>query len=456
MAVAENVRVPRAASPSRKYLGVFAGDAILRGVKRDRLSRARDALRRLGHALRSDGHHSSVLDDYLIARLPSGTIKVVLDEGRVDQSVAAPLLAWLRSTGDGGTAALICWDASLSVVREVSRSESFVVFILSRMERVGRAETIRPLEEALERVGLRFGEFATRAENPDGALEAESRMMALESALESAARDLARSASLVWPERLAEAVEMLRRRAREGAPEEELNLALMDLLEAAGCLIDRDRSMGPGRPDIVTLAPLWTLFELKNERADLTSVEQARDYLEEYGRAGRLSQSGVGVEWGAALVATSASAEVVSRGRREGVAVMTWDQVCDLLEAAFLKAFPIGLARIRPRDLAERDPWDIIRGQIERWEVELKLRSTVLRILREAGALPAEEILSLLLARGVEVGTVDVESVLTELSGPLVGLVERGELGYSLRAGEAVGRAHRAISVVVREVWGDG
>jgi len=447
--------VPEAASSSRKYLGIFAGDAILKRLKEDRLSRAREALHRLGEALRADGHRSSMVGESLLARLPSGSLRVMLNGGRVDQASAAPLLAWLKTT-KGGSAALICWDASLSVIREAKRGSGLVVFILSRMESVGSAEPVRPLEDSLEAAGLRFGEFVSGAENPDAALEAESRMMALESALESAARELARSASFVWPERLTDAVERLRVMAREGAPEAELNLALMDLLEATGCLIDRERSMGPGRPDIVALAPLWTLFELKNERADTTSVGQARDYLDEYRSTGRLSRSGAGVEWGAWLVATSASAEVVSRGRREGVAVLTWDQLCDVLRAAFLGAFPMNLARIGPDDLLESDPWDIVRLRMQRWEAELGLRSAVLRILREAGALRAEEILSTLLASGVEVDAQGVERVLTELSGPLVGLVELGELGYSLRPGEAAGRAHRAISAVTREVLGGG
>lgn len=455
MAVGKSIGVPGAASSSRKYLGIFAGDAILQRLREDRISRARDALQRLGKALRADGYRSSIVGDSLLARLPSGSIRVVLKDGRVDEAAAAPLLAWLRSTEDGA-AALICWDASLSVIREAKRGSDLVVFILSRMERAGGAESIRLLEDSLEAAGLSFGEFISAAENPDSALEAESRMMALESALESAARELARSASFVWPERLADAVERLRRRAREGAPEAELNLALMDLLEAAGCLIDRDRSMGPGRPDVVALAPLWTLFELKNERADLASVGQAKEYLDEYRETGRLSKSGAGVMWGAWLVATSASAEIVSKGRREGVAVLTWDQVCDVLRAAFLRAFPLDLARIKPDDLAKRDPWDILRLQMQGWEDELGIRSAVLRILREAGALQAEEILSTLLASGLEVDARGVERILTELSGPLIGLVELGELGYSLRVGEAAGRAHRAIWAVTREVLADG
>ncbi len=455
MAVGDHIGVPGAASSSRKYLGVFAGEAIIQRLREDRISRARAALQRLGRALRADGHRSSMVGDSLTARLPGASLRVVLDGGRVDQASASPLLAWLRST-EGGSAALICWDASLSVVKEAREGGGLVVYILSRMERVGSAESLRPLEESLKASGLSFGEFVSWAENPDSALEAESRMMALESALESAARELARSASFVWPERLADAVESLRRMAREGAPEGELNLGLMDLLEAAGCLIDRERSMGPGRPDIVAMAPMWTLFELKNERADLTSVEQARDYLDEYRRTGRLSKSGAGVEWGAWLVATSASAEVVSRGRREGVAVLTWDQVCDVLSAAFLRALPLNLARIRPGELAEGDPWEIIRLRISGWEAELGLRSAVLRILREAGALRAEEILSILLERGAEVNAQGVERILNELSGPLVGLVELGELGYSLRAGGAAGRAHRAISAVTREALGGG
>ena len=106
------------------------------------------------------------------------------------------------------------------------------------------------------------------------------------------------------------------------------NNTIISILRSAGFEI-HESSNKPGHADIVLLKPLRVVIEVKNERANLSSIDQIIDYVKLYGAKIKLGFRGL-------LVAPSFPEDVIYSAETEKISLLSLEPFIDFLSLAYL------------------------------------------------------------------------------------------------------------------------
>ncbi len=405
--------------------GRFNSLSLVEGRKRDLLNRAEMFLKEIASSLGKDGRRiryvkrGVLLDDkYLIF---------------LAEKIDPILIERLSAKYGPEEMFLICWYATESAVA-LARERRINLLVLSRSQ-VLRTDT--DFSKAL----LKFWEEEIRLEDfrsliyEESAFDQETFLLAELIALrEFYKKEVLKSLDSKVLELLNELEDMV----ANGADETEMNKLLIAVLEAYPAEIDEESSAKPGRPDVVVHSPLWMLFELKNEEATKPHVDQTKKYATEYRGT---SKSPLGVPWRAILVATKVSPDIYSYALKRGVRAMSWESLIGFLRDVYSKGLPLELLR---ESLESTDLERTIASKAEDYLKSLRARAELLKEILSVNGIDRGELEKIVASKGYPwVG--ELESMLLELSGPLLGLLVVEEDLVSYRGIHSINRALRAL-----------
>ncbi len=158
------------------------------------------------------------------------------------------------------------------------------------------------------------------------------------------------------------------------------NNTIISILRSAGFEV-HESSNKPGFADIVLLKPLRVVIEVKNERANLSSIDQIIEYVKLYGARIKLGFKGL-------LVAPSFPEDVIHSAEVEKISLLSLESFIDFLSLAYL----IGsraISYLIPGlcdDLVKKglaEVIDMLRGMGEALKVASMLGPVKIGVLRE-------------------------------------------------------------------------
>jgi len=406
--------------------GRFNSLSLVERRKRDLLNRAEVLLKEMASSLGRDGRR--------IKYVKSG---ILLDDRYLiflAEKIDPILIERLSARYSPEEMFLICWYATESAVA-LARERRASLLILSRAQ-VLRADTdfSKAILKFWEEEGFQLEDFSSLS-SEESAFDQETFLLAELIALrEFYRKEVLRSLDSKVLELLDELEEMV----VNGADETEMNKLLIAVLEAYPAEIDERNSAKPGKPDVIVHSPLWTLFELKNEEANRSHVDQTRKYANEYRGD---SRSPLGVPWRAVLVATRVSPDTHSYALKKGVRTMSWESLIGFLRDVYSRGVPLELLR---ESLESTDLESALASRTEGYLKSLEARAELLREVLSVNGIDRGELEKIVASKGYSwVG--ELERMLIELSGPLIGfLIVKKDL-VSYRGPHSIRRALRAL-----------
>ena len=384
----------------------FGVDRIKEISKDKVLSRVRRSIEAVKEELMGKGISCTLRRDGLIVRADGCRVACVMDR-------ADPLaVSRIEASFSPEEMVVICWKASLSLIHLFDR-KNLTLAILSRRQVLDRGTWFSELViGSLAREGILLSEFTSLTDLKDERTFEEESEILLELNL------LRERTVRVDPLQASRClIDELRRMSERGTDELTMNRFLIALLELYPVEVDESSSISPGKPDIVSLSPLWILFELKNERATRRDVDQLLRYLEE-----RRNEGEIPLPWRGVLVATDASVDTMTYAARRGVGFVSWRGLMDFMEEVFTSGLPVELMREAITGNMDSE----LKRISSRWNAEISLREKILELLMRRGALDEESILEEL-SRSLDgdLSMDELRSSLIEMSGPLLRLVSR-------------------------------
>lgn len=401
------------------------------------MEKAREALKNAVRSLKRDGHRVSLLRDGLL--IWGSQVWLV----HLAEEADSLLITELKAKYSPSELFLICWNAKESLIESARKGELHLA-VLSRNQVIhGETDLSHTVMKFLTDCGLNLEKFRSLIESEDPLEEETALLMELLTLREMYNRMVMESVD----ERILQLLDELEEMAERGAEESEMNELLIAILEAYPVSVDEVVSGRPGKPDVVAYSPLWMLFELKNESATRSHVDQLKGYMDNF--AGSAS-SPLGIPWKGMLVAPSVPPDVYAYALSRGVRVATWNALIEFLRSAFTRAVPIQLLR------AAMEYEDVERGMSElasTWLRDFSKRMNVLKAIWEIGGATSGELAKELASYDLS-GMEELKSILRELSGPVLWLIrEEGNL-ITAQDGDPFPRIRRAILHLRRELYG--
>lgn len=411
---------------------------LLERRKRELMSRAERGVKRAVRDLIRDGHLVRFQREIYLVEDVGGAIYLT-------ESAAPTTLQNLKVNLSPKEIFLICWNASSSLV-EIAREEKWIHLAILSRGQVIRSKTAfsDAMMDFLSHEGLKLEEFSTLTEGDDPLQEETTLLEELNALKEYLMRIQIERLELEVLAMLDEMDAMI----RKGAEEKEINDLLIAVLQAYPVEID-ERSTKPGMPDVISYSPLWILFELKNEVAVRSHVDQLRGYLESF--RGRAS-SPLGIPWKGLLVATSASPDLYEYATRKGVRVITWEKLIEFLRKVFSRGAPIDILR---KAIDSYDFERELESYLSAYNSDLEARSFVIRSVIESGSIDRDGLIKRLASSSFE-HLKELDSIIEELSGPILSLLDEEDGLISPAGSGSFERALRALRYLKKEVYVDG
>ncbi len=409
--------------------------------RKERLMKmAKNSLEMASRTLIQEGHAVSLTKDGLVIRDRDLWLVHVCNN-------ADPLLVrGLKAKYNPNELFLICWSAKESIVRSALRGELHLA-MLSRNQVIYKDTPLsKTVIKFTSKTGLLFRPFKSLVLGDDSSFGNENSLLSELTTLREMFDYMVLKADL--SSKIMQLLEELEIIAQRGAEEKEMNELLIAILEAYPVEVDERVSSKPGMPDVVAYSPIWILFELKNERATRRYVDQLRGYMDWF-KGSTLSP--LRIPWKGLLVALDSPPDVYAYALKRDVRVISWNVLVKFLRNVFLDAVPIELLRIAiDYSNTERE----LSKLVSQWKKEFSLRVTLLRTLKGKGMLSKEELTEEVASQEILEGG-DIDFLLYELSGPILGLIRKKEKFFLTSEGDPFSRVERAISSLRRDFYGN-
>ncbi len=409
--------------------------------KRRLMKKARDSLQIASRSLAQEGHAVSLTRDGLVIR-DRGLWLVGLCD------TADPLLIrGLKAKYNPSELFLICWSAKESIVRSALNGELHLA-MLSRGQAIYRKTPLcKTVMEFTRKKGLVFEDFKSLALKGSESFDDENSILSELMTLREMFDYMVLKGDLTG--KIIKLLDELEEMSQRGAEERDMNDLLIAILEAYPVEIDEEVSGKPGMPDVVAYTPIWILFELKNERAIKRHVDQLRGYLNWFKGS---TSSPLEIPWKGLLVTLDSPPSIYAYALKRDVRVISWNTLIKFLRHVFLDAIPIELMREAMSYVdIERGLFDLV----SRWRGNFSLRTIMLRALKKRGMLSKRE-LAEEMASQVSLGKESLDTIIYELSGPVLGLIRKREDFFLAREGDPFPRVERAIASLRRDIYEEG
>ncbi|GEM_PF-6585131 len=404
----------------------FNSLSLVERRKRDLLDLAEGMLKEIATSLGSDGRRIKyvkkgiLLDDRYLIFLAEKMDSILIEK--------------LSARYSPEEMFLICWYSTESAV-SLARERRASLLILSRSQVLSTdTEFSKAILKLWEEKGF-YLEYFRSLSSEENIFDQETFFLAELIALREFYRE---EVSKNLDSKVIELLDDLEEMVLKEEDETEINRLLIAILEAYPAKIDERNSAKPGKPDVIAYSPLWTLFELKNEEANRSHVDQARKYASEYRGT---SRSPLGVPWRTVLIATEVSPDVHSYALKKGIRTMTWGVLIGFLRDVYSKGVPLELLR---DSLDSTDPQNTLVSRVDDYLEALRARAELLKEILSVNGIDRRELDRIVASKDYPwIG--ELEEMIHELSGPLIGFLVVEEDLISYRGPHSISRALRAL-----------